>query len=167
MEPQPPQGVSVVVRKPETGEVLLHKREDFRVWSLPGGRVEPGETWEEAAVRETFEETGHRIAVERLIGRYRRPQMPDDGLNFVALGRLLSDSASPEPFGWETLAVGWFPADALPRGLSRFARAYIADALAGRPESIERTLCIPAHEAAAMRLLFRLRSLRNRLLRRP
>ncbi len=156
-----------MVRNPGTGEVLLHKREDFRVWSLPGGRIEPGETWEDAAIRETFEETGYHIAVERLIGRYRLPQMPGDGLNFVALGRLLSDGVPPEPFGWETLAVGWFAADNLPPGLSRFARAYVADALAGYPAAVERTLYVPAYEAVAMRLLFRLRSLRNRLLGRP
>lgn len=34
-------------------------------WSVPGGRREPGETLEQTAARETFEETGLRIAVGR------------------------------------------------------------------------------------------------------
>jgi 8-oxo-dGTP pyrophosphatase MutT (NUDIX family) len=40
------------------GKVLIAKRIKPSLWSLPGGRVEPGETTEQAAIRELFEETG-------------------------------------------------------------------------------------------------------------
>jgi 8-oxo-dGTP pyrophosphatase MutT (NUDIX family) len=40
------------------GKVLIARRIKPSIWSLPGGRVEPGETPAEAAVRELFEETG-------------------------------------------------------------------------------------------------------------
>jgi len=39
------------------------------LWSLPGGRVERGETREQAVVREVAEETGLRVHVERRVGR--------------------------------------------------------------------------------------------------
>ncbi|MEZ5877406.1 MAG: NUDIX hydrolase [Tepidamorphaceae bacterium] len=40
-------------------EVLLVKRaKPPFLWSLPGGRIEPGETPEQAAIRELMEETG-------------------------------------------------------------------------------------------------------------
>ena len=41
------------------------------LWSIPGGRIEPGETDAEALVREMIEETGLTVEVGRLIGRVR------------------------------------------------------------------------------------------------
>ena len=43
------------------------------LWSLPGGRIEPGETDAEALVREMREETGLVIEAGQLIGTVRRP----------------------------------------------------------------------------------------------
>jgi 8-oxo-dGTP diphosphatase len=45
----------VVVRD---GEVLVVHRPRYDDWSLPKGKLESGEAWEDAAVREVLEETG-------------------------------------------------------------------------------------------------------------
>ncbi|WP_407571416.1 NUDIX domain-containing protein [Deinococcus altitudinis] len=50
-------GVSVVLQN-EQGEWLLQRRSDSGLWGLPGGGLEPGESFEQAAARELEEETG-------------------------------------------------------------------------------------------------------------
>jgi acetyl-CoA carboxylase carboxyl transferase subunit beta len=63
MEPRLAVG-AVVLR--EDGAVLLVRRARppaIGSWTLPGGKVEDGETPEQAIVREVFEETGLRVNV--------------------------------------------------------------------------------------------------------
>jgi 8-oxo-dGTP pyrophosphatase MutT (NUDIX family) len=50
-------------------KVLMLLRQDFHLWTLPGGGVEPSETPEQAAIRETLEETGYEVVVDDLPNR--------------------------------------------------------------------------------------------------
>ncbi len=50
--------VSAVCVVKKGGKYLLCKREDNGLWTIPGGTIEKGETLEQAAKRELFEETG-------------------------------------------------------------------------------------------------------------
>jgi 8-oxo-dGTP diphosphatase len=53
----------VVMR--DDGEVLVVHRPRYDDWSLPKGKLDPGETFEEAALREVWEETGVRARLVR------------------------------------------------------------------------------------------------------
>lgn len=61
-----------VIIENEKREILLQRRQDNGLWGLPGGSMEPGEKFEEAAKREVFEETGIKIDELRLFGIYSR-----------------------------------------------------------------------------------------------
>jgi 8-oxo-dGTP diphosphatase len=50
-------------------EVAIAYRNRYDDWTLPKGRLKPGETELLAAVREVGEETGSRVAVQRRLGR--------------------------------------------------------------------------------------------------
>jgi 8-oxo-dGTP diphosphatase len=58
------------------GRLLLIQRghePGLGLWSVPGGRVEPGETDAQALVREVAEETGLTVRPGRLVGSVARP----------------------------------------------------------------------------------------------
>lgn len=57
----------------EQGRLLFQRRTDFAWWGLPGGILEIGENFEQCALRETFEETGLRVAAVRQLGVYTSP----------------------------------------------------------------------------------------------
>jgi 8-oxo-dGTP diphosphatase len=60
----------------DTGRLLLVKRghePEAGRWSLPGGRVNPGENDPDALVREVHEETGLRVEPGRPVGAVERP----------------------------------------------------------------------------------------------
>jgi ADP-ribose pyrophosphatase YjhB (NUDIX family) len=67
--------VGAVIRD-GAGRLLLIKRghdPGAGLWSLPGGRIEPGETDAQALVREMREETGLTVVPGRLLGTVERP----------------------------------------------------------------------------------------------
>ena len=67
--------VGALVRD-DAGRLLVVRRArppGAGLWSVPGGKVEPGEREEDAVRREVLEETGLDVAVGRLVGRVERP----------------------------------------------------------------------------------------------
>jgi ADP-ribose pyrophosphatase YjhB (NUDIX family) len=56
------------------GAILLIRRSDNELWSIPGGRMEIGESLSEAAVREVLEETGIHARPIRVTGIYSSPK---------------------------------------------------------------------------------------------
>ena len=62
-------GCGVLIEN-EKGEALLQRRSDTGEWCVPGGALEPGETYIEAATRELSEEVGIKVSDLNLFGLY-------------------------------------------------------------------------------------------------
>ena len=94
------------------GRLLLVRRNHeprLGEWSFPSGFVDAGEALEEAATRETKEQTGLDVRIERLLGAYSRP---GERVIFIAYAaRVTSGRIEVGP---ECQDVRFFPPDALP-----------------------------------------------------
>jgi 8-oxo-dGTP pyrophosphatase MutT (NUDIX family) len=69
----PRPAVATVMRDPERGVLLIHRHRfvaDSWSWEIPGGAVDPGEELEEAARRESVEESGWEPGPLRPVGSF-------------------------------------------------------------------------------------------------
>lgn len=65
--------VAGLVLRDRDERVLLMRRRGEDTWGLPGGGLEPGESWADAALRECREETGWTARIDELLGIYSDP----------------------------------------------------------------------------------------------
>ncbi|MFC6237470.1 NUDIX domain-containing protein [Longivirga aurantiaca] len=98
----------------DAGKLLLVQRgqqPSLGLWSIPGGRLEDGESPEEGCAREVLEETGVRVAVGRLVGTVER-DAPSGGIYVIAdylCAPRHDDGAQPEAVAGDDAAdARWF-----------------------------------------------------------
>lgn len=101
------------------GKVLLSRwvdpeDADHKLWSFPGGGLEPGEDPFDAAIREADEETGLAVEIDALLGLHTRvtPAPPSRGdgavfhsLRVFYLGRVVGGQLRNEVDGSSDLAA--------------------------------------------------------------
>jgi 8-oxo-dGTP diphosphatase len=113
------------------GRVLIARRANPpQLWSLPGGKVEPGESPAQAAVREVREETGVEIEIVAPAGE---SEVALPGARYVIhafAARWRAGEARPGP---EASAVEWVK----PEDLARYATS---EGLAEIVEQAKRTI---------------------------
>jgi 8-oxo-dGTP pyrophosphatase MutT (NUDIX family) len=104
-ESERPKAVSILFVN-GNGEVLaVSRKNDHADLGLPGGSVEPGETFDEAAVRETLEEVGVKILKMRDV--FDHPCRVHYAHTFLAIEH------EGEPRSMEGAWVGWVKPEAL------------------------------------------------------
>jgi 8-oxo-dGTP pyrophosphatase MutT (NUDIX family) len=114
---QPNKAAGTIVFDRERGVLLLWRHRfitDTWGWEIPAGRIDPGETAEDAAHRETLEETGWEPGPLRLLTSFHPTNgMSDQTFNiFVAEGAThVGDPTDPS----ESERVEWVPIEELRR----------------------------------------------------
>lgn len=73
---------------------ILHPQ--LAAWSFPGGKVEPGETPERAALRELYEETGLTPRPQSIINLYIAVSSHDPGIMVHVFGMDVGPHALPQ-----------------------------------------------------------------------
>lgn len=105
----------------ESERIVLERRSDCGWWGLPGGRVDPGETVLDAALREAEEETGLKVEATDLLGIFSDPRRrtvcyPDNGdirhlVDVTILARSAGGRLCKSP---ESIDIGWFDPEEIP-----------------------------------------------------
>jgi len=106
--------VAVVVFIEENQRVLLIQRgmePGKGRWALPAGFVDYDEAPEDAAIRETLEETHLHIRIDKLLAVYPKR---DQGLADIVIAYRASIMEGKPLAGDDAAAVGWFRRDNLP-----------------------------------------------------
>jgi len=123
--------------------VLLVRHVEGNNWTTPGGMIEPYETPADAAVRETWEETGLFVELTRIVGVFGGPPCTatysnGDRVAFVSTvfaGRVLR--GTPRPDGVETLEVRYFRRDEIASVRCKPHVRLFVDALLARGEGAQ------------------------------
>lgn len=106
-------------------QILLIKRKDVPVYVLPGGGIEDHESPENAAIRETFEETGFHVEILRKAAEYQ-PINSLSAETHLFVGKIVDGIPST---GDETDEISFFPISQLPRNFFIIHRDFLEDAL--------------------------------------
>ena len=117
----------------ENNRLLLQKRTDGDWWCLPGGGVDPGDTFTSTAIREAWEETGLTVEIVRLLGAYTDPEIcsvyPDGNRVQIASLAFLCRIIGGEMIesNEETAELRWFGQEELPANITPTHTKRIAD----------------------------------------
>jgi 8-oxo-dGTP pyrophosphatase MutT (NUDIX family) len=102
--------VLVVVRRGDRF-LLVQEAKHGNTWYVPAGRVEPGESFAAAALRETLEETGVPVTLEGVLRVEHTPFADFTRLRVIYLARPASDAAPKTTPDEHSLRSAWYPLD--------------------------------------------------------
>lgn len=112
-EPIPTWCFAIVVVRKNDRFLIVHERKHGQRWYLPAGRVERGETWVEAAHRETLEETGVPVRVTGVLRVEHSPSAEGSRIRAVFVAEPVDDTPPKSVPDEESLEAAWVTLDEL------------------------------------------------------
>ncbi len=117
----------------DKGRILLQEKASGEAWSLPAGAIEPGETPQQAIIREVREETGFEVSVQKIIdvfgGRDFRYVYPNgDRVEYVVtLFACRIERRLSAPLDSETKSIRYFSQAEMPPLALPYLKASLFD----------------------------------------
>jgi 8-oxo-dGTP pyrophosphatase MutT (NUDIX family) len=134
----------------DAGRLLMVLHADRRIWVLPGGCIDPGETPTDALVREVWEETGLHVEPVALRGVFSGPEFlvrydnGDEAIYVMSVFSCRVIGGRERPDGVETLEVRYFSSSELETlATPLWARALLPGLLAGGSPGFQPATWIP------------------------
>lgn len=123
----------VVVRRGQRF-LLTQEKKYGSTWSIPGGRVEPGESLVNAAIREVHEETGVPIRIDGILRVEHSPAEDTVRMRVLFAGTPIDDTPPKTVADEESLGAAWLTMDEIRAKRLRGAelRALLESVEAGR-----------------------------------
>lgn len=127
---------AVVVVKKGHRFLMVQEKKHGQLWYLPAGRVELGETFFEAAIRETREETGLDVELENILRVEHSPNIESARMRVIFLARPANDAAPKQSPDEHSLEARWCTVEELERLPLRGPEvaALLRDVLKGAPK---------------------------------
>ena len=91
--------------------LLTQERKYGSTWSIPGGRVEPGESLQAAAIREVLEETGVPVKLDGVLRVEHTPGEASARIRVIFIGSPLDDTAPKTEPDDESLGAAYLTLD--------------------------------------------------------
>jgi len=110
------------------GRVLTVRKRGTQRFMLVGGKIEPGETAREAALRETREEVGLDVTDARLLGEFHSEAANEPGHTLHSTVFWIETSAEPVA-AREIAEVRWTPLDDHPDDLAPMLEHHVLPVL--------------------------------------
>jgi phosphatase NudJ len=95
--------------------LLVHERKHGQRWYLPGGRVQPGESFTMAARRETLEESGIPVITEGILRIQHTPSVDGTRVRVIFVARPQDDTPTKSKPDTDTLGSVWMSLEEMRR----------------------------------------------------
>lgn len=129
------ESVAAIIFDKEKQHVYMMKRRDVPLWVFPGGGIEPGESPEDAIIREVREEMGFSVTILRKVAFYKKSGPFTKPTHFYECA---IENTRPWDPG-ETLEVTSFPIQSFPKTTPPY-KEWLEDALLISPKTLEKKI---------------------------